>query len=168
MYSCYTVMYLNRKEAVTIDDYTKLTTLMERVIHKYNQWENKKRTYGTDILLSKAEIHTIVAVGNHPGINVTSLADILGITKGAASQMIYKLVEKGAVEKKVSPDSDTEVILNLTDEGQKNYAAHNEYHNQANDESIELLKTMPESFCAHMIEFLSAFEKTMDKNLKEE
>lgn len=154
--------------AVKIDDYTKLTILMERVIHKYNRWENKKRTYGTSIPLSKAEIHTIVAVGNNPGINVTALADILGITKGAASQMIYKLVEKGTVEKRVSPDSDTEVILNLTNDGQKNYAAHDEYHSQANDESIEVLKTMPESFCASMIEFLSAFEKTMDKKLKEE
>lgn len=141
---------------------------MERVIHKYNQWENKKRTYGTDILLSKSEIHTIAAVGDNPGINVTALADVLGITKGAASQMIYKLVDKGTVEKRVSPDSDTEVSLNLTENGQKNYAAHKEYHNQANDESLELLKTMPESFCVHMIEFLSAFEKTMDKNLKEE
>ena len=167
-YSCYTVMHLNRKEAIKIDDYTRLTTLMERVIHKYSQWENKKRTYGTSMLLSKAEIHTIVAVGNNPGINVTTLADILGITKGAASQMIYKLVEKGSVEKKVSPDSDTEVILNLTNEGLKNYATHNEYHSQANDESIELLKTMPESFCEYMIEFLSAFEKTIDKKLKEE
>lgn len=149
------------------DDYTELTALMERVIHKYNQWENKKRTYGTDTLLSKAEIHTIAAVGNNPGINVTALADTLGITKGAASQMIYKLVEKGAVEKKVSPDSDTEVALNLTAEGQKNYTAHIEYHNQANDESIELLKAMPDSVYAYMIEYFSAFEKTMDHKLKD-
>lgn len=161
-------MHLNRKEGRKIDNYTRLTTLMERVIHKYSQWENKKRTYGTSMLLSKAEIHTIVAVGNNPGINVTMLADILGITKGAASQMIYKLVEKGTVEKKVSPDSDTEVILNLTNEGLKNYAAHNEYHRQTNDKSIELLKTLPESFCEYMIEFLSAFEKTIDEELKEE
>ena len=167
MYSCYTVMRLNKDGVIIIDDYTKLTELMERVIHKYNQWENKKRTYGTDTLLSKAEIHTIAAVGSNPGINITALADILGITKGAASQMIYKLVAKGSVEKKVSPDSDTEVVLSLTGEGQKNYIAHNNYHSQANDESIELLKSMPESFCVSMMEYLSAFEKTIDKNLDE-
>ncbi|MCL6456998.1 MAG: MarR family winged helix-turn-helix transcriptional regulator, partial [Gorillibacterium sp.] len=136
---------------------------MERVIHKYNQWENKQRTYGTDTVLSKAEIHTIVAVGDNPGINITALADILGITKGAASQMIYKLVGKGAVEKKVSPNSDTEVVLNLTEDGQKNYAAHSEYHLQTNDESIKLLKDVPESFFTYMIEFFSAIEKTMDE-----
>lgn len=153
---------------ITIASYTELAAQMERVIHKYNQWENKKRTYGTNTLLSKAEIHTIVAVGNNPGINVTMLADILGITKGAASQMIYKLVDKGAVEKRVSPDSDTEVVLTLTEDGLKNYAAHRDYHSQANDESLKLLKDLPESFCMHMAEYLSAFEKTIDKQLQKD
>lgn len=144
----------------------KFIVLLERVIHKYNQWENKQRTYGTDTVLSKAEIHTIAAVGDNPGINITALADILGITKGAASQMIYKLVEKGAVEKKVSPNSDTEVVLNLTGDGQKNYVAHREYHLQTNDESIKLLKDVPDSFFTYMIELFSAIEKIMDEKLK--
>ncbi|MFB9276601.1 MarR family winged helix-turn-helix transcriptional regulator [Cohnella cellulosilytica] len=128
--------------------------------------ENKQRSYGTDIVLSRAEIHTIAAVGDHPGINITGLADILGVTKGAASQMVYKLVEKGTVEKKVSPDSDTEVVLNLTEEGRKNYVGHIEYHNQAIDGSLKMLRDMPESSYTDMIEFLSEFEKTIDKNLK--
>ncbi len=156
-----------REEAIKIDDYTKLIVLMERVIHKYTQWENKKRTYGTETLLTKAEIHTIAAVGNNTGINITALADVLGITKGAASQMIYKLVEKGTVEKRVSPDSDTEVVLNLTEEGQKNYISHNQYHAKANDESIKLLKEMPETFCVNMMDFLLAFEEAIDKKLQE-
>ncbi|MCC0724923.1 MULTISPECIES: MarR family transcriptional regulator [unclassified Clostridioides] len=148
-------------------DYSKLITLMERIIHKYNQWEDKKRTYGTELLLSKSEIHTIVAVGNNPGINITSLADTLGITKGAASQMIYKLVDKGTVVKKVSPDSDTEVALSLTDDGMKNYKAHQEYHKQTNDESLKLLDDMPEPFYEYMLSYFSAFEESIDKKLEE-
>ena len=74
-----------------MNDYVKLSSLMERVIHKYNQWESKKRTYGTSVPLSRAEIHTIAAVGDHPNINITTLAAVLGITKGAASQIaVYK------------------------------------------------------------------------------
>jgi len=151
-----------------MQDYSEFPMLMERVIHKYNQWENKKRTYGTDDLLSRSEIHTIVAVGSNPGINVTTLAEVLGITKGAASQMIYKLVDKGAVEKKISPDSDTEVVLNLTDKGMKNYEAHNKYHQQANDKSLALLKDMPESVYKSALEYLSSFERNIDEILKEE
>lgn len=147
-------------------DYSEMTSLMERVIHKYAQWEDKKRTYGTDLPLSKAEIHTIAAVGNHPNINITSLAEHLGITKGAASQMIYKLVDKGVVEKKVSPDSDTEVVLNLTENGMINYKAHEEYHRQTNDKAMKLLEDMPDSFYQYMLEYFSAFEKVIDENLE--
>lgn len=167
MYSCYTVLYLNKREVVKIYDYMKVIALFDRVINKYIQWGNKQRTYGTDTVLTKAEIHTIAAVGDNPGINITALADILGITKGAASQMIYKLVRKSTVEKKVSPDSDTEVVLNLTEEGQKNYVAHSEFHRQTNDESIKLLKDMPESTYTYMIEFFLGIEKIMDEKLKE-
>lgn len=147
-------------------DYSEMTSLMERVIHKYTQWEDKKRTYGTDLPLSKAEIHTIAAVGSHPNINITTLAEQLGITKGAASQMIYKLVDKGVVEKKVSPDSDTEVVLNLTEDGMINYKAHEEYHRQTNDKAMKLLEDMPDSFYQYMLEYFSAFEKVIDENLE--
>lgn len=150
-----------------MNDYAALTALMERVIHKYTQWEDRKRTYGTEIPLSKAEIHTIAAVGGSPGLNITSLAEILGITKGAASQMIYKLVDKGAVEKKVSPDSDTEVSLRLTADGLKNYEAHRQYHQQANDKALKLLDDIPEPFLKCMEDYFSAFEQVMDESLKE-
>lgn len=148
-------------------DYAELTSLMERVIHKYTQWENQKRIYGTDTPLSKAEIHTMAAVGDNPNINITSLADVLGITKGAASQMIYKLVDKGMVVKKVSPDSDTEVVLTLTADGVANYKAHEEYHQQTTDKALNLLKGIPEPFYNYMLEYFSAFEKVIDENIKE-
>ena len=147
--------------------YSELTSLMERVIHKYTQWENQKRTYGTEMPLSKSEIHTIAAIGDKPNINITSLAEVLGITKGAASQMIYKLVYKGIVEKKVSPESDTEVVLNLTPLGMINYKAHKEYHRQTNDKAIKLLKDLPEPFYNYMVEYFSAFEKVIDESLNE-
>lgn len=149
-------------------NYAELPLLMERVIHKYNQWEKKKRTYGTEDLLSRAEIHTIAAVGDHVGINITVLAEKLGITKGAASQMIYKLVDKGAIEKRVSPDSDTEVSLTLTAKGRTNYEAHQAYHRQANDKSLLLLKEMPEEVYRCLIEYISSFEQNIDEILNEE
>ena len=145
---------------------TELTALMERVIHKYVQWESKKRTYGTDTLLSRAEIHTIAAVGDNPNINVTALAEMLGITKGAASQMIYKLARKGIVEKKVSPNSDTEVVLNLTSDGMINYEAHRHYHQKTNDTALNLLKEIPEPFYEYLVDYFSAFEQVIDEEIK--
>lgn len=151
-----------------MNDYNQLIFLMERIIHKYNEWENKKRDYGTGILLSKSEIHTVVAIGDNQGINVTSLSKYLSITKGAASQMIYKLVDKGLVEKKVSPSSDTEVVLSLTKDGRINYDKHNELHKEANDESIKILKTMPKELYDYMFDFFTSFEGIIDNKLSDE
>lgn len=146
-----------------MNNYTEMAELMERVIHKYNQWENMKRSYGTEHLFTRAEIHTIAAVGDHPGINITALAAVRGVIKGAASQMTYKLVDKGAIEKNVSPDSDTEVVLTLTESGQINYQAHKDYHQQTSDEFLMMLKELPEPLYLQMREMLTIFENKIDK-----
>lgn len=147
-------------------DYRKLSQLMERTIHKYIQVEKIKRPYGTDMMLSRVEIHTISAVGDYPDINITSLAKLQGITKGAASQMIYKLVDKGLVEKRVSPNSDTEVCLTLTNLGKTAYESHKKYHETANEKFFEIMKEMPEEVEQQYIKVLEVFEQALDKRLE--
>ena len=60
------------------------------------------------------------------------------------------------------------MVLNLTEEGQKNYIVHREIHTRSDEESLRLIQEMPEPFCGEMIQFLTAFEEIMDKRLKEE
>lgn len=149
-------------------NYNNLSALMERVVHKYNQVESKKRNYGTDIQLTRAEIHTIAVVGDYPGINITTLAKQQGITKGAASQMIYKLVDKGLVEKKVSPDSDSEVVLTITKTGKIAYEKHKEYHANSDEQLFIMLNEIPEELYMKLEHILLEFEKSMDERLNEE
>lgn len=148
-----------------MENKVNLITVMDRVFNKYLRLENQKKFYGTDVLLSKAEIHTLVAVGDNPDINITKLAEFLGITKGAASQMIYKLIDKKLICKKVSPSSDSEVVLQLTSDGKKNYFAHSDYHEQTNDEALLLIESMPDDFYENLIKFLVDFEKVLDDKL---
>ncbi len=149
-------------------DYEKFGPLMERIIHKYNQVENKKRYYGSDALLTRTEIHTIVVIGENLGINVTTLAQIKGITKGAASQMVYKLVKKGFVKKAISPDSDTEVCLTLTEKGNVAFGHHMEYHRTANDQFFVILKNMPDEIADQLQAILKQFEASLDERLEQE
>ncbi|OPJ62110.1 MarR family winged helix-turn-helix transcriptional regulator [Clostridium oryzae] len=109
-----------------------LMNQIDRIIHKYTQMEKKKRHYGANICLTFAEIHTIDSIGSNDGINITQLALLRGITKGAVSQMIYKLMDKGFVIKQVSPKSDAEIILKLTELGKKVYDAHLNFHKEKN------------------------------------
>lgn len=95
-------------------DCTAISSLVEQIIYKYMQTETIQRNYGTNIMITQVEIHTIEAIGNHAGISITELAENRQKTKGAVSQLVYKLVKKGLVEKTVSKTSDAQVSLYLT------------------------------------------------------
>lgn len=151
-----------------MQDYQEISSLIEKVIHKYVQVEKKKRLYGTDILLSRTEIHTIVEIGKEPGINVTTLANYRGITKGAASQMIYKLIEKGLVIKSVSPNSDSEVCLHLTDKGQEAYNGHMEYHQSNSTRFFKALRELSPEQLKQATNFLQSWDKYLDESLHDQ
>lgn len=148
-------------------DYKNISALMERIIHKYAQAENRKRYYCDDLILTRTEIHTVVEVGDNPGLNITTLAQKKGITKGAASQMVYKLVDKGLINKSVSPVSDTEVSLTLTESGELAYEAHGRYHEDKNNQFFQVLSEMPEATIREMEKILSEFDKMLDNQLED-
>ena len=85
-------------------------------------------SFATGVLMHTKEIHTVQAIGRHPGINVTRLAEHTGVTKGAVSQTINKLVRKGLVQKKHAPGNEKEVVLELTDLGWTGFHNHEKFH----------------------------------------
>lgn len=144
-------------------DYKEIAWLMERIIHKYSQFEKKPQTYCKDIVLTQPEIHTIAIIGDYEGINVTNLARMRGITKGGASQMVYKLVDKGLVEKKVSPDSDAALCLYLTKKGKKARSEHRKMHETVGTMYEEILDQIPPKTLDSMVKLLQAFDEAIDK-----
>lgn len=148
-------------------DCTVISSLMEQIIYKYMQTETIQRSYGTDIMITQVEIHTIEAIGNHDGISITELAANRQKTKGAVSQLIYKLVKKGLVKKTVSETSDAQVSLYLTPLGKQAYEGHKKLHEQINDEVFVALREMPDSAYNDLFSMLSKFEKFLDKQISE-
>ena len=146
-----------------MEEYRELAWLMERAIHKYTQFEKKPQEYCNGLTLTQPEIHTVAIIGDQEGINVTKLAGLRGITKGAASQMIYKLVDKELVEKRVSPNSDSEINLYLTKKGKKARAEHRKRHEDLNRKFEALVKDIPEEMRHKMEDFLRSFEKELDE-----
>ena len=102
--------------------------IFERVINKYNTLEKKPNDFGTGTLLYRSEIHMIDVIGKNNNINITNLATQLGITKGAVSQSIDRLKKKGMVTKNLSPETENEVVLSLTEKGNQAYIEHLRFH----------------------------------------
>lgn len=138
---------------------------MERIMHKYYMSEEKKRDYGLGYPMSRKEIHTVQFIGDAPGINMKSLAEKQGVTKGAASQMISKLVDRGLVVKTRSKESEAEVELSLTDEGKKAYAGHSMYHKSIGRVWFERFAKYSDEQMDSFFEILGEMESLLDKNI---
>ncbi|MDP4146915.1 MAG: MarR family transcriptional regulator [Bacillota bacterium] len=147
----------------------KLTTTeimihkFEKVMNKYNAWEKKPRYYGTRDLLYRSEVHTIDAIGKNNKINVTELAQYLGITKGAISQMVDKLIKKGMVNKKMVSDTENEVSLELTEKGALAYRGHEEYHKELYTEISEHLVHLSDKNVETFLDILNVLENFLDQ-----
>lgn len=99
-----------------------------RLINKYNQKTKIAKQYGTEDFLYSAEVHMIEIIGSYETITTTKLAEKLGITKGAVSQITRKLLEKNLIMKIPSNEKVNEVLILLTDKGRMVYSYHRSMH----------------------------------------
>jgi DNA-binding MarR family transcriptional regulator len=127
-----------------------------RLINKYNVLEKELYNFGIDELLTPAEIHTIDCIGRNSGINVTNLAEKLGITKGAVSQMVNKLKKRGLVTKLKDSENDKEVVLLLSKKGKIAFDGHLQFHLDMYNDFIPLLEKIP-------IEGINSFQEILNK-----
>ena len=115
----------------TSDIYEEILKKFEKVIIMMESMHTPSLSFGTGVLMHTREIHTIQAIGRNPGINVTRLAEYGGVTKGAVSQTLKKLVGKGLVQKTHASGNKKEVILELTNLGQTGFQNHEKFHMDA-------------------------------------
>lgn len=106
--------------------------------------ESTPRDYGTGDLLYASHIHTVVAVGESPGCNLTELAARLSISKAAASKFVAKLVKMGYLFKSKRIDNNREVIFNLTRKGQTAALGHQEFEDRIFGPLFEIESALPE------------------------
>ena len=145
---------------------TKISYTFLRVVTKLSEIDSKTRHYGTDEPLYGAEIHMIKSIRENEGIHVTGLAEMLGVTKGAVSQIIQKLERKGMIVKDADPRNLSRLVLRLTPKGETAYLYHEELHrefdglfNSALENATEENKTFLKDFLNSLDGKIDVFEK---------
>jgi len=93
-----------------------LIDLFLKILHLYSVIGRKPKDYGTGDLLYFAELHTIGMVARNDEVNMTQLSEIMGVTKGAISQTIRKLVHKNLILR-TNINNRKEVNLRLSEKG---------------------------------------------------
>ncbi len=108
-----------------------------RFVNLFNKVESMPFEVGNGNLLFPSEMHTIEALGCSKGKTVTELCVLFGITKGAVSQTISKLVSKGYVKKTRNADYPKEVDISLTLSGEAVFEKHRKFH-ESMDQELEI------------------------------
>ena len=133
-----------------------------KILHLYSVIGRKPKDYGTGDLLYFTEVHTISMVGKNHEINMTSLADMMGVTRGAISQTIRKLVVKEYIIKSNTTNR-KEVNLRLSEKGiivlkglqsfqHEIFTFAGSLYKNASREDIELVRRLFNAICENMKE----------------
>lgn len=138
---------------------TKISYTFLRVVTKLSEIDRKMRCYGTDQPLFNAEIHMIKSIKENEGIHVTGLADMLGVTKGAVSQVIQKLERKSMIVKDTDPRNLSKLALHLTPKGETAYMHHEDLHRRFDGLFDIVLKNASEENSAFLKDFLSSLDE---------
>jgi DNA-binding MarR family transcriptional regulator len=133
------------------------------IISKSHAINKKVMHFGTDSSLHQSEIHMIVQIAESNKPYIIGLANNLGITKGAVSQIVNKLEKKGMVIKNIDPDNRSKYSLKLTGKGSLAYRHHTELHNLVDKSLLRIFKKIPDNTIDVFSKTFSEINKALDE-----
>ena len=150
-----------------VDKTHDFTETFLRIINKFKALEKIPIDHGTGDLLYASEINTLEIIGKFSGINMTQLAQKRGVTKGAVSQIVAKLVRKQLVTKNQAPGNDKVLSLGLTNAGEVAFENHEKFHEKYDSPMIEKLNEMSVEQLDLVTDTFEMLESTIDNYLKD-
>ncbi|WP_432718261.1 MarR family winged helix-turn-helix transcriptional regulator [Pectinatus frisingensis] len=140
---------------------TEISYLLFKIIKKFSEIDKKTRYYGTNRPLFYSEIHMIKAIKENEGIHITGLAEILGVSKAAVSQIIIRLEKKGLIIKEKDVTNQTKFLSKLTPLGEIAYINHFKFHESFD----QMLAGILDGESGEKIDFLKRFLTTLKNEL---
>ncbi len=148
-------------------DFYELRGAFIRIVAKYQTLEKMPQDYGIGEVLHPSEIHAVEMIGKNPGINVTGLAESLGVTKGAVSQIVKRLEKKALVARYKDPKDEKCVLVGLTRRGKTAFDGHEAFHAKYDQAIMGLVSEFPRDKVIFLKEVFFQMEAAVDRYLKE-
>ena len=118
-------------ESGQVDEtYRALNTRYDNIYHfvmNYSDYIYASHPYGGAEPMSMIEVHTLSYIEDHPGVTPTELVKFWNKTKGAISQILARLTDRGLIEKRKLPDNAKTLHLFVTEEGARISQAHKRF-----------------------------------------
>jgi DNA-binding MarR family transcriptional regulator len=136
---------------------------ISKLVNQYNKLENMPFDTGLGDCLFPSELNMIEAIHTNKGRTVTELCIYFGITKGAVSQTITKLINKGYVSKTRSLSNKKELIIELTQKGIQAFDSHDQFHRRMDEEIARYIKSIPADKMQDFKQMLSLISQHIEK-----
>ena len=138
----------------------ELSNIMYHFSQLNSDATKQQRDYGTGELYTPVEVHTVTQIEENPGITVTEIANRTSRTKGAVSQIIAKLEEKGLVRREQNQNNARQFFLYVTEKGLALSKKHKEFDEKALGPFLDDLISL------HGFEAVEEFFVIMDELIK--
>ena len=132
-----------------------------RVAAKFSEIDENSKCEIEDENFVNTEMHIVKLIKEHEGIHVTGIAEMLGVTKGAVSQVLGRLEKKGVVVKERDDKNMSRLVLKLTPKGERLYEVHEAFHAELNEIIKETLDNSTEENRIFLKNFLDTVETRM-------
>ena len=147
---------------LTIKNNDRISYHLLSIAWKLFDSDKETNYFGTDKLLYEAEIHMIMHIRDNPNLHLSAIAEKIGVTRGAVSQIVMKLERKGMISKSKSPQNKSMTMLSLTPQGETAYQEHKNFHQKFDCKITELLKDASPEQLEFLRKFLTGVEQIID------
>jgi len=142
----------------------EIEELFIKLANKYNSLEKIPVDYGVGKDLYHSERHLLGQIGDYPEKNITELSQFQGVTKGAISQTVKKLENKGLVNRYKGEQNEKEVFLELTEIGKGVYEKHKEVSQRSIMPLYEELKKYSDDKVYFLVEMFKWLDTFLDES----
>nr|WP_231116951.1 MarR family transcriptional regulator [Paenibacillus polymyxa] len=132
-------------------------SIIYKFVMTYSDYIKAIRDYGTGEEINMVEVHTLTMIEENPGITAAKLSLEWNRTKGATSQILKKLEQRGFILRKKENGNAKNLNLYATEKGEALSKAHKLYDIK---ELMWADKTLHESFSS---EEIKAFYNVMQR-----
>ncbi len=140
--------------------------LMVKLFNTYEIISKKKVEYVPGIQLYPSEVHTLDAIGANAGTNLTTLAKILGVTRGALSKIAVKQEKQGFIRRYRYLNNQKDIFLQLTASGEAVFAGHKKYHEKREARLYKKYNDIPDEKALTILQFLRDYYNELEILLK--
>ena len=140
-------------------------TLVERIIHLCNKSAThfaRPAFYSTPFKLTAIQIQIIEYLLENQDENMSSVARRLGITRGAFSNNVTRLIALGLLEKSHRPGNNKNLFVTVTPQGRELYMAYSRFiYDRWFREMFKLADQIPPEYLRIFEQILQGFADTL-------